>query len=293
MMCAGLAWAQAAQQPAQPAAQPAQAPAARPAPAAPGFHSLVTRDDKGAAKVLNEPLDVLAIGNNHLITAEDRKRISKATAAWFENVDQLAIDNLDFMEAIEPLDGSPGLLQKLDLNDPKQIHKLSVIMTQLMAAGTLTSELQNQGVITSQQAGVNMQIVTDYQQVKMNEMVASTGGQQNLTPEQQAEQTRQITAFLYGMTCRDTLESYRRLMAEAGPVADKAVAELKLPADLAPLAAQAKAATDNDARRAAVRALLAKLDFGQRQAFLRKTRELNPPVDPLAGLGPVKAAPGQ
>lgn len=293
MVLASAAVAQNAAQPASRQAAPTGVSPVAPPPVQ-NFHSIIVRDEKGNPLPIEEPLDILAIGNNHLITMEDRAKIASATATWLESVDQLAIDNLDFMEAIDPMDGSPGVLDKLDLNDNKQVHKMSIMMTQLMSAGTLTTELQTKNVITGPQASVNQQILNDYLQSQMNERVSKTGGSTNLTPEQQAEQTRNVTGFLYYMTCRDSLEAYRRLLAEAAPVAEKALATISgAPGAAAPLAKKAAAAASNDDRRAAMRAMLQTLDFSQRQALLRKTRELNPPKDPLAGLGPVKPAPGK
>lgn len=263
------------------------------------WHSIVKRDANGRTIRIDEALDFVATGKNHLITQADRERMAAAVKEWKDEIDQLAIDNLDFMEMIDRPDGKPGLLDNPDPNDTQMLHRAGQVLTMLTAVGQMTVFAQQRGVMTPQQAGVNQQIINEYLQAVMNDIVAEHASDDpRKAAEAQLNQAKAITGFLFYMSCRDTLEAYRRLLADAAPVAEKALEALSLPAEVLskarPLAQVAVAAKDKPAaeRRAATRKLLDALEFEQRRAFLFKARELNPEPNPLASLPPVPPPPG-
>jgi hypothetical protein len=266
---------------------------------APQFKSIMRIDSTGKLVHIDESLDIKAIGNNHLISMEDRARLSPAIRAWLDDIDQLTIDDLDYLEQIEPLDGSPGILSKMDTDDPLQQKMVGSMMTHLMSAGQLTTAMQTKGLLNAAQAGMNQAIINEYLQAMMNEVVqANGGGRGNLSPEEQKKQTKAVTSFLYYMTSRDAIEAYRRLVSDAAVVADRAIDLMHLPSEesarLAPLAANAKSASAGADRRKAMDALLKAMSFDQRRAFLAKARELGPiQTDPLAGLPPPPPPPPQ
>lgn len=252
------------------------------------YYSMVRRGPDGKVIRLDGAVDLLALGNNHLISAERRAALEPRVLEWMEEVDRLVIDNVDYLTMIEPLDGSPGILANIDLKDGKQSHRLGQLMTMLMSTGQLTIWLQNKGAITVQESSLNQMIVSDYLQALMTERQQGAQGD---------EQQKAVTSFLYFMTCRDTLEAYHRLLADAAPVADRAVASLSLTgeplAKASDWASKAKGAEGVEARRQAVRGLLGVLSFEQQRAFMGKARELNPPTSPMAGLEAPPPSPGK
>jgi hypothetical protein len=212
---------------------------------------------------------------------------------WMAEVDQLAIDNLDFLEMIERPDGQPGVIEKLELNDNQNVHRVAQMMTQLMSTGPLSNHLEQLGGLNREQSQRNQEIVSDYLQQVMNEIMAAGGtpNVQGVTPQTEEDKVKQVnlvSRFLYGISCRDTLDSYRRQLASSAAVMDKAVASLDLPAaakaKVDPLLPACKSASDTVAKRKAARAVLDQLEFDQRRAALNKARELAGQYDPLADL---------
>ncbi len=282
---------------AQPAqAQPAPQPVAR--PVAPGFKSLIERDANGKVVRIEESLDLKALANNHMVSMEDRARLSPAVRAWMDDIDQLVIDNLDYLERIEPLDGSPGLFTKIDTGDAMQQKMIGSMMMMLMSSGQLTTAMQTKGLLSPGQAGMNNAMINEYLQAIMSELIADNGGnKQNLDAEAQKKQQAAVTGFLYYMTSRDAIEAYRRQLNEAAVVASEALAGMKVSGDragsLGSLASAAKSAPAGAERRKAMGALLGALSLDERRAFFKTARALQPAAkDPMAGLPPPPPAPG-
>lgn len=230
-------------------------------------------------------LDVLALQHNPLLDAAARERLRPIVRSWVAEVDKQLIDNIDFMERIEPADGSPGILSTLDANDGTMMRMINQMVLQLGAAGNLTTRLHNEGELKQDEFTLNQQIVAEYLQRCMREDNPQNNGPDK--PEDAAERTNRYNRFLFAVAASDASASYHRQLTEAAPNMDKLVASLNLkPPDAAKLkdsvSAATSAKTDLD-RRKASRAVLDRLTFDQRRAVLSKSRELAPPFDPFPG----------
>lgn len=266
-----------------------------PLPVNPPFARLGEMGPDGKIKRVDGILDILAIQRNSLIDDATREKIRPLVKAWMADVDQLTIDNLDFMEKIEPSDGGPGVIEKTDINDMKGLHYVAQMMTQLMSTGPLSAHLETKEGFTRDQSQRNQEIVSDYLQQVMNEIMAANGtpndiARKPLTEDEKVRQVNAVSRFLYYVSCRDTLDSFHRQLASDAPLMSKAVAKLDLSADekskLSPALAQCEKASTVEEKRKASRAVLDALSFDHQRAAMQECRDMAPPYDPIAELGP-------
>jgi hypothetical protein len=253
----------------------------------PPFARLPEIGTDGKIKRIDGTLDILAIPRNPLIDQATRDKIRPLVQNWQAEVDQLAIDNLDFLEKIEPPAGGPGVIDGVHVNDQPSMHAVTEMMTQLMSAGPLSNHLEMKEGFSREQSQRNQEIVTDYLQQVMNEIMAAA---KTDTEEGKVAQIDNVSRFLFYISCRDSIESYHRQLEESAAIMDQCVASLSLPADQKGKANEAAsacklAATPAEQRKAA-RKVLDTLTFDQRRAALSKARELLGPADPISKLGP-------
>jgi hypothetical protein len=266
-----------------------QGPAPVQAVPQPTFESLAKAGPDGKIVRLDGILDLMALQVNPKVDAATIERSRPAIKEWMTDVDLLTIENLDFIERIMPLDGGPGMIEKFDIRDTAGLTTVAQMMTHLMAAGPLVSYLENRGVITREQSQLNQQITSDYLQRVMNELMDEQGltdlQNQNKTEEERTHQTNVVSRFLYGITCRDTMESYKRILVHTAPNADKALAAIGPSAELQQktqgAVSNAKSARTVEEKRAAVREIMKSLDFDQRREFLEQGRALAGEFDPF------------
>ncbi len=260
----------------------------------PPFTRLAELGPDGKIIRVDGNLDLLAMPRNTFVDQACRDRVRPIVKAWMADVDQLTIDNLDFLEKIEPPNGGPGVIDNVNINDQATLHAVAQMMTMLMAAGPLSNHLEMKEGFNREQSQRNQEIVSDYLQQVMNEIMKEAGVPnaqgQELNEEQKLAQVNSVSRFLYHISCRDTIDAYHRQLADAAPVMDKAVASLGLSADqsakLKDLVAACKSAGTVQEKRKASRAVLDALTFDQRRAVLTKALEINGPCDPLATMGP-------
>jgi hypothetical protein len=252
------------------------------------FDRLAKLGPDGKITRIDGVLDILAIPRNTFIDQATRDRIRPLVKTWQEEVDQLAIDNLDFMEQIEPSDGSTGIIETVNINDMQSVHRVAEMMTQLMSAGPLSNHLEMKEAFTREQSQRNQEIVSDYLQQIMNEIMAEAGkpaqGQER-NEEQKVTQVNAVSHFLYYISCRDSIESFHRQLEEAAPIMSQCVGGSDA-AKLKDAIAACKSASTPAERRKASRTVLDGLTFDQRRAALSKAREILGPADPIATLGP-------
>lgn len=261
-----------------------------PAAQLPPFESMIVRGPNGKIIRIDEQLDLLALHRNVLIDDATRERVRPVLNEWLADLDQLVIDNLDFLEAIEPPDGSPGIIEKIDLNNQATVQPVAQMMNQLISTGPLTAHLQSRGALTQQQADLNQRIISDYLQAVMNEVLAENqvlpSGQEPRSQEERNNQVNTVSRHLYALSARDALSAYHRQMAAAAPHADKVVEATDLSPELVrtlrPKVEAAKIAKTSVEKRKAVRKILDELNFEQRREFLQRALEIVPPVDPLS-----------
>jgi hypothetical protein len=301
MIPATLAGAQVLQQ--QPTKGGPPVPVAVPAaPAAPEFESLAKKGPDGKVIRLEGVVDIMAFDKNKLMDDATREKMKPAIQNWLADVDQLAIDNLDFLEKIESPDEKPGMLDHIDVDDHVQLQQMSQMMSQLMSAGPLSNHLETKSVMTHEQSTLNQRITSDYLQQCMNEIMGEFPDpepmdESTLTDDQKAERNKMLegrkkakinslTKFLYGLSCKDSISSYHRLMADAAPNIDTIVGGLNLKGEQASKVQQAipavKAAKTKTDQKNAVRKLMNALNFDQRRELLTKAQELAPVTDPMS-----------
>jgi hypothetical protein len=256
----------------------------------PPFESLVVRGEDGKVIRIDAQLDLLALQRNTLVDDATRERIRPILREWLADLDQLVIDNLDFIERIDPPDGSPGVIKSIDLNDHATVQPVATMMNQLISAGPLTAHLQTRGALTREQHDLNQRIISDYLQAVMNEVLAEhnlqPGGQQPRSEEERTLQVNTVSRHLYGLSSRDAMAAYYRQLADAAPYAEQIVAVTGLPSEtsqrLRPHVEQARNAQTELERRSAVRELLNHLSFEERREFLQRALEVVPEQDLLA-----------
>jgi hypothetical protein len=236
---------------------------------------------------LDAPLDLIALQRNPMVKGDTREKLRPAIAEWISEVERIAIDNLDFLEEIEPPAGGPGVLDQLDSANSDAMHHVNQIMLQLGAAGNLGNALSSRNLLDRDQFTLNQHITAEYLQRCMAEVAPPN---EKIADQQQSlDRTNRYNRFLFGVSSSDAMSAYHRLLAQGAPNMARIVAALNLPAPeaakLKDKAAAAGAATDEGARRRAARAVLNDLSFPQRQAALRTARELAPPFDPFPAQG--------
>lgn len=258
-----------------------------PTPPQPTFTSLAKKGPDGKVIRLEGVVDIAAFAVNPLIDAATLERIRPAVLEWIADVDQLAIDNLDFIERLEPAPGQKGLLDKVDVEDKVQITQMSQMMNQLMSAGPLTATLEVKQQLTKEQSGLNQTITSDYLQQCMNEIQAEPVPPELAGNEQAIRNWRvnNLTKFLYHLSCKDPIASFQRMLVDAARNIDRVVDAMNLSGEQASKVRAeipaVKAAATRPEQRAAVRRLMGHLSFEQRREFLARTREIAPVTDPF------------
>lgn len=258
-----------------------------PAPELPAFESLVKRGPDGKVIRLEGMMDIIAFSRNKLMDTETINKIRPAVQSWLSDVDQLAIDNLDFVEKLEPEPGQKGLLDEVNVEDKIQLTQMSQMMNQLMSAGPLTAHLESKQLITREQSGQNQTITGEYLQQCMNEIQQEPAPAELAGREEDAKKWRinKLTSLLYYISCKDPIACYQRMQMDAANHIDEVVGAMKLTgeqaAQVAAVVPEVKQASTKQAQRAAVRKLMKNLNFQQRREFLTHTRRIAPVKDPM------------
>ena len=184
--CAGTALAQPGVQPPKPAPIQGQAVVT---PSASPFQTLIVRDGNGKVLRITGVLDAASIMKNSLIKPDDRATMEPYIAEWAADVNQLVIDNLDFVEKIEA-----GFLDNLVATDMATMKIAQTMNGQLGSAGTLASRLIQKGVLEGQAAQATVQMTNEYIQAVYAEVIgegrARSAGGLRLSPGSTAGPTR-------------------------------------------------------------------------------------------------------
>jgi hypothetical protein len=208
------------------------------------------------------------------IDAAIREKMKPLVRDWLLDIQQQVIDNMDFMEVIEPLDGSPGFFDTFDPVNPKMIERMTGFAKQLNAAGQLMNVLEYRRLVDAATSMKVRQLAYEYDAAVLKEIYGD------------GKDPMAATRFQYRTGYRDSIGMFHRLLDRAAPRIDEAVASLNLPREqgeaLSPAIAAVKAAQGSAATRTAVKALLGKLTLVQRRALLMKVRDMAPITDPYA-----------
>ncbi len=259
-----------------PVVIPQPAPTTRPA-----YESLIKKDAAGKIIRVSGSLDAVALQRNPSVDDAARAAMAPVVADWTAEVNQVVIDNLDFVEAIEG-----GLMESYDVNDAGKTRYVQQMNVQLSAAGPLSARLTQKSLLSGPAAGLNMQITNEYIQAVFNEINSTPpppGANGAPAQPQQYGNAAAVNRFFTALSSRDACEQYRKMLLDAAPLVDRILPELTpdARAKAAPGAAAVKAATDDTARMIAVRDMIKPLSFDDRRAFLSKAVGLGAAPDPF------------
>jgi hypothetical protein len=218
--------------------------------------------------------EVIALKQSIKVDAATREKIKPAAKEWLLDVQQQVIDNLDFVAELEPFDGKPGFFETFDPANPKSLERTGIYQKLLASPGSLVNVLEFKHLLEPVQAQAARQLVYDYDQSVMKDVMAD------------AKDSLATSKYQYTIAYRDAIGMFHRLLDRAAPKLDEAIAALKLTAEQAeavkPLAAAVKEAKDPAATRTAVKAVLAKLPLIQQRNLMNKVRDLAPITDPYS-----------
>lgn len=192
-MAAGVAGAQIAtpppaEKPAEPAATPEAQPAARPAaqPAAKPkpknsqqlqelptnipYPKLAQVGADGKIVRLKQLPDILALRANPTVGEKSVDEIMPVLYGRRARFEMLVIENLDLYWAL-----TAGAIENLDMSNLPEMSKVAEMIKPLVGKTTLSEELQNRGILTRTQGGLNEYIVREYKQAISDEIQASEG----------------------------------------------------------------------------------------------------------------------
>jgi len=236
--------------------------------------TLIKKSPEGKIQRHDGFVELRAIKQCAKLDDATREKIKPMAREWLLDVQQQVIDNLDFIAEIEPFDGSPGVFDSYDPANPKATERVNTYGRQLNAPGTLINQLEFRRLIDAKQAEATRKLVYEYDQDVLREVMGAT-------PDQ-----KETSRHLYRVGHRDAMGMFHRLLDRAAGVIDEAAASLKLPESVAisSQVAAVKAAADQGAKRAAVKALLAKMSLAQQRMLLNKVKELTPIKDPFGVL---------
>lgn len=159
---------------AQPSeSQPTPPPVVRPAelPNLP-YKSLAEKGADGKLTPLTEPIYVAALRVNPTVTDDERSKIEPYLKTRHESYEQIAIDNIDFLQEI---DG--GLIEKLNMADPNDAKKVQKIRA-LAGKGTLSAALRDAKLLTDVQIKFGDKIVKERNEAEIAELKAAAGGKE-------------------------------------------------------------------------------------------------------------------
>lgn len=271
---------------AQPGVQPAK-PATAPIkqPAAPIERGSLVQRDPATNKIVrvNGVLDAIALKQIPSITPQEWAAMEPVIADWTADVNQLVIDNIDFMERIDA-----GLYDTLDMNNQATVKYTQSVNNQLSSAGSLNVRLVQKNVINTAVAQAVMQTTNEYVQGIYAELASESAVPNNnadpgAVSAQQQKYANLISRYFQAVPSRDAREQYHRILLDSAGLIDQILAglpaEAKAKAD--PAVAAVKAAPTDTAKMVAVRDLMNTLSFDQKRAFLAKAVQLGAAKDPF------------
>lgn len=136
------------------------------------YKSLAEKGPDGKLLPLTEPIYVAALRVNPTVTDDERSKIEPYLATRRQAYEQIAIDNIDFLQEIDN-----GLIEKLnmaDSNDAKKVQKIRA----LAGKGTLSAALKEAKLLSDMQIKFGDKIVKERNEAEITELKAAAGGKE-------------------------------------------------------------------------------------------------------------------
>ncbi len=247
-------------------AQPSEGQPATPPPAAPitlpslPYKSLAEKGTDGKLVPLTEPIYIAALRVNPTVTDDERKKIDPYLVTRRESYEQIAIDNIDFLQEIDN-----GLIEKLNMTDSNDAKKVQKIRA-LAGKGTLSAALRDAKLLTETQIRFGDKIVKERNEAEIAELKAAAGGKEG----DKKAAADVVTPHLMRQAVSESLLARRGLYLELANNLSKIEGSLGLDAAaLGSLKSAVAAAKDDASKIAAVQGAFKGLNADQARAALK------------------------
>ncbi|MBU6414461.1 MAG: hypothetical protein KGS45_13440 [Planctomycetes bacterium] len=247
-------------------AQPSEAQPTTPPPAAPvtlpslPYKSLAEKGADGKLVALTEPIYVAALRVNPTVTDDERSKIEPYLKTRRESYEQIAIDNIDFLQEIDN-----GLVDKLNMADPNDAKKVQKIRA-LAGKGTLSAALRDAKLLSETQIRFGDKIVKERNEAEIAELKAAAGSKEG----DKKAAADVVTPHLMRQAVSESLMARRGLFLELANNLTKVEGSLGLDAAaFGSLKTAVAAAKDDASKVAAVQGVFKGLNADQARAALK------------------------
>lgn len=248
------------------------------------YEPITVRDNDGTLIPITDPVEYVAMSHNPMLDLWAMTKIAPYFYPRRLRVEQLVLDNLDTMMAIEN-----GLIETMRIGDEEAMRATSgKIAAFTSASGVLpylSSEITIADVVPKQVGILTNRILNKYQNDLTMEAMALP------TTEDGATGMDQMMQKVMRMSITEHEYFYRRLMMDAADQFSVVLPQLGLDAAtsaaIAPLAEKLQEEGDLDARALLIREIFAELDSDARRRALELTIGLRPEVDPTTLMDPI------
>jgi len=242
----------------KPAAQPTQPQRANPAtnnqsghqtaslPTNTPYPKLLAKDENGKIVRLIELPDILALRSNPTVGQKSVKAIMPVLFGRRARFERMVIDNLDLYWM-----ATDGRVDTMNLNDIKNMTEIAEMIKPLVGRTTLSQELQNRGILSRTQGGMNEHIVNEYKQAVTAEIQFDS-----------EDPLSEVMRFVLQDSIHETEQAYRAMVAEISTKVAVLVEEIGLTSSAAMEVAKLQRPLHED--KETQRANLAELDYALR-----------------------------
>ncbi len=164
------------------------------------YPKLAQKGPDGRVMRLRQLPDIAALRSNPNVGPKSVERIMPIVYSRRYRMELMVIDNLDLYWAL-----SGGLIANMNMSDISQMTKAAEMIKPLVGSTTLSQELQNRGILTRVQGGMNQYIVREYKKAITDEIQVLEG--ENGLAE--------VMRFILDDSLHETQITYNSMLAEA------------------------------------------------------------------------------
>lgn len=233
------------------------------------YESLVTAGEDGKIKKLIEPSEYAAVSKNPLTKGP----IAQAELARFihdrtQQFELIAIENLDIL-----LELDAGFFEQVDFNDRSKLGEVTRRVRPLTPPASFGKEAEARGIMTRMQAGFNSKIAREYDNAVTREARAG------INPND-PKSAGNVMAQILRQSMSESLYAYRGLCLDVANHLDAVKGKLTLNSDeeqaFKTAGTSLAAASSDEEKVDAVKALLAAMSLEKSQQALNAAREARP-----------------